>query len=136
MDGNGSGNLKLASINSTCRSPYERARKEPELAPNAGGDCRKFEVSCDAGVAGHLEVVSESISVRIGQRVRGQGTELFWSGLLVECREREDGSLAVEVVIYHPDWDEPLKIASIQSDPFGASAQQPSIRCDLQQKQI
>jgi len=103
---------------------------------NAGRDCRKFEVRCHAGDAGHLEVASDSVSVRVGQRIRRDGKQELWGSLLVECKEQDDGSLAVEVVICHPDWDEPLRIASIQSKPSDENAVEPTLCCDFQQKQL
>jgi hypothetical protein len=55
--------------------------------------------------------------VRIGQRIRGQGHEEIWDSLVIECKEWADGTLAMEVVVCHPDWDEPVYIASIESNP-------------------
>jgi len=47
--------------------------------------------------------------------------EELWSPLLVECKEHGDGSLAIEVVVCHPDCDEPLRIAFIQSNKYPSS---------------
>ncbi len=102
-------------------------------------DCReapKFEVRCHAGDAGHLEVCSDFVSVRVGQRIRRKGKEELWGSLLVECKEQDDGSLAVAVVVCHPDWDEPVRIASIQSNPSDEKAAEPTLRCDFQQRQL
>jgi len=101
-------------------------------------DCQeapKFGVRCHAGDAGHLEVCSDSLSVRVGQRIRRKGKEELWGSLLVECKEQDDGSLTVEVVVCHPDWDEPVRIASIQSNPADEKAAEPTLHCDFQQKQ-
>jgi hypothetical protein len=53
--------------------------------------------------------------------------------LLVECKEQDNGSLAVEVDVCHPNWDadEPLRIASIQSNPSDEKAAEPTLRCDF-----
>ena len=83
-----------------------------------------------------MEVASDSVSVRVGQRIRREGKEELWGSLLVECKEQDDGSLAVEVVVCHPDWDEPVRIASIQSNPSDEKAAQPTLRCDFEQKQL
>jgi hypothetical protein len=53
----------------------------------------------------------------------------------VQCGERDDGSLAIEVVVYHPDWEEPLRIASIQSNPSNGNAAS-VLRCDFQQRPL
>ncbi len=110
--------------------------EEPKLNPSARQDCRKFEVRCHAGTAGHLEVASDAASVKIGQRIRREGKEEFWGSLLVECKEQNDGSLTVEVVVFHPDWDEPLRIASIQSNPSAGKVEGASLRFDFEQKRL
>lgn len=123
--------IKLSSVD-----PYDKTTQETKLNQSAPGECRKFEVRCNAGAAGHLEVPSDSVSVRIGQRIRRDGKEELWGSLLVECNEQDDGSLAVEVLVYHPDWDEPLRIASIQSNPSNGNAEESSLRLDFKQKQL
>ena len=96
----------------------------------------KFELRCHAGNAGHLEVVSDAVSVTIGQQIRREGKEEFWDSLLVECKEQDDGSLTVDVVVFHPRWDEPLRIASMQSRPSDGNAAEPTLRCDFEQKRL
>ncbi len=136
MDGEAIRKQELGHINSTSGDPYDKTVEEPKLNPSARQDCRKFEVRCHAGNAGHLEVASDAVSVKIGHRIRREGKEEFWGSLLVECKEQDDGSLAVEVVVCHPDWDEPLRIASIHSNPSNENAVDPTLRCDFQQKQL
>ena len=80
-------------------------------------DGRKFEVHCNAGAAGELRVGTESLSVKIGQRVRRDGTEEIWHSVLIHCEEAEDGILTVRVMICHFDWDESRQIALIESKP-------------------
>jgi hypothetical protein len=127
----GAGNIKSASA-----TPLMRATEEPIVDQSAKRHCGKFEVRCDAGNAGHLEVGSDSVSIRIGQRIRKEGKQEFWGSLLVECKEQDDGSLAVEVVVFDPDWDEPVRIASLQSRPCDLSPATAALRCDLQHKQL
>ena len=108
------------------------------MSPKVGPERPKFELRCHAGNAGHLEVVSDAVSVTIGQQIRREGKEEFWDSLLVECKEQDDGSLTVDVVVFHPRWDEPLRIASIQSHPFDGNRAEPTgvtsnkNGCDLQ----
>ena len=127
---------EVAPIKSTSGDPYNKTVEEPQLNPSARQDCRKFEVRCHAGNAGHLEVASDAVSVKIGQQIRRDGKEEFWGSLLVECKEQDDGSLVVEVVVFHPDWDEPLRIASIQSNPCDKNTPAPAIHCDFEQKRL
>ena len=136
MDGEAIRKQELGHINSTSGDPYDKTVEEPKLNSSARQDCRKFEVRCHAGNAGHLEVVSDAVSVKIGQQIRREGKEEFWGSLLVECKEQDDGSLAVEVVVFHPDWDEPLRIASIQSNPSDKNTPETAIHCDFEQKRL
>jgi hypothetical protein len=136
MDGHAIRKQEVGPIKSTSGDPYNKTVEEPQLNPSARQDRRKFEVRCHAGNAGHLEVVSDAVSVKIGQQIHREGKEEFWGSLLVECKEQDDGSLTVEVVVFHPDWDEPVRIASIQSNPSDEKAAMPTLRCDFQQKQL
>jgi hypothetical protein len=136
MDGEATKKQEIGTIKSISADPYNKTVEEPQLNPSARQDCRKFEVRCHAGNAGHLEVVSDAVSVKIGQQIRREGKEEFWGSLLVECKEQDDGSLVVEVVVFHPDWDEPLRIASIQSNPSDGSVEKPTVRFDFGQKRL
>jgi hypothetical protein len=136
MDGQARRKREGGPIKLTSDGPYDKRNEESKLNSSAGRDCGKFEVRCHAGDAGHLEVASDSVSVRVGQRIRREGKEELWGSLLVECKENDDGSLAVEVVVCHPDWDEPMRIASIQSNPSDEKAAEPTLRCDFEQKQL
>lgn len=136
MDGQGAKKEEVLSIKPVSGGPYEEVFQEPELSANAGPDTRKFEVRCHAGKSGHLQVATDAVSVRIGQRLRRKGKDEFWGSLLVECKEQSDGSLAVEVVIFHPDWDEPLRIASIQSTRGDKNGREQTLLCDLEHKHL
>ena len=80
-------------------------------------DVRKFEVHCSACAAGELRVGTESLSVKIGQRVRMDDAEGVWHSVAVYAEQDEDGSLVIRVMVSNPDWDEPLQIACIRSRP-------------------
>jgi hypothetical protein len=96
----------------------------------------KFKVSCKAGEIGYLEVASDSVGIRIGQSISRDGKEEMWESLQVTCNRQENGVLALEVVVFHPEWDEPLRIASIQSSTDGQSTDSAPLRCDLNHKQL
>lgn len=74
-------------------------------------------MSCDAGKAGRFRVDTDSVSVTVGQRVRRGGGQEMWDSVAVEGREEQDGTLVVRVLVFNPDWDEPLQIACIRSRP-------------------
>jgi hypothetical protein len=97
----------------------------------AAPDRRKFQVRCDAGNPGRFEVGTDTLSVRVGQRVRAGKEEEMWDSVHILCKQQEDGSLAVEVLVCHPDWEEPQKVASIHSRPQDSDAT-PTLRCDLE----
>jgi len=136
MDEDNSGKLEAGYINSASAAPCMRRVEESLVEQSAKQPCGKFEVRCHAGNAGHLEVASDSMSIRVGQWIRKEGKQELWGSLLVECKEQDDGSLAVEVVVFHPDWDEPVRIASLQSRPCGQSSAEAALRCDLEHKQV
>lgn len=94
-------------------------------------DRRKFQVQCDAGSQGRFEVGTDTLSVCVGQRMRTGKEEEMWDSVQILCKEQSDGSLTVEVVICHPDWEEVKTIATIHSSPQGSDAAAPSLRCDL-----
>jgi len=135
MDGQAVKKVEPRSNNSTSHDPHNGAFSELNSRQNNGVDCRKFEVLCHAGNAGHLEVASDSVSVRIGQRICKDGKEELWSSLLVECKAQEDGSLAIEAIVFHPGWDEPLRIACIRSSPLDRNSAE-TLQCDFEQKPV
>ena len=136
MDGQVKRKLGITPIQSSSGNPFKKTTQETKLNQSATGEGCKFEVCCNAGAAGHLEVASDSVSVRIGQRIGGGGNEGLWGSLLVECKEQDDGSLAVEVVVFHPDWEEPLKIASLQSNFSNENPHQSNLQFDFKQKHL
>ena len=87
-------------------------------------------VDCDAGQVGSFRANTESVWIKVGQRVRRNETQEIWESVAVEGKEQPDGSLLVRVLIFNPDWDEPLQIASIQSRPDDADCLTP-LGCNL-----
>jgi len=98
----------------------------------AAPDRRKFQVRCDAGSSGRFEVGTDTLSVRVGQRMRAGKEEEMWDSVQILCKEQSDGSLTVEVLVCHPDWEEAKTIAAIHSRPQDDGTATPSLRCDLQ----
>ena len=64
----------------------------------------EFKVRCHSEGRGHCEVQGKSVGLRVGQRIRHEGRQDVWDALRVDCREREDGSLEIEVQVFHPNW--------------------------------
>src|SRR5689334_9897595 len=90
----------------------------------------KFEVHCNAGEAGELCVGTDSVSVQVGQLVRTHGVEEIWHSIGVYAKEDEEGNLVIRVLVFHPDWEEPLQIASIRSRPCDARCEA-AVGCNL-----
>src|SRR6266852_3775155 len=79
-------------------------------------DDRKFEVHCNAGDAGELHVGTKSLSVKVGQRVRRDGSEEMWHSVLIHC-------------------DESRQIALIESKPNHNETTR-TLTFDLEQKDV
>ena len=98
----------------------------------AAPDRRKFQVRCDAGSQGRFEVGTDTLSVRVGQRMRAGKEEEMWDSIQILCKEQSDGSLTIEVVVCHPDWEEAKTIAAIHSRPQDIDTSAPGLKCDLE----
>jgi hypothetical protein len=95
-------------------------------------DTRKFQVHCEAGNAGRFDVGTDTLSVVIGQRVRIGKQEEMWDSVHIVCKEQRNGSLTVEVLVCHPNWEETQKVASIHSRPHDSQANAQILRCDFE----
>jgi len=78
---------------------------------------KRFQVCCKAADENRLCVGTDSLSVTVSQRVRRDAGEEMWESVAVYAQEDEEGTLLVRVLVFNPDWDEPLQIASIRSRP-------------------
>src|SRR6266436_8968 len=96
-------------------------------------DGRKFEVHCRAVDAGELCVGAESVSVKVGQRLRRDGGEEIWHSVGVYAKEEDDGTLVVQVLVFNPDWDEGRQIALIKSRPTDKRMGIPTLTFDFNQ---
>ncbi len=76
--------------------------------------------------------MGERVSVRVGQRMRVGKEEEMWNSVQILCKEQEDGSLTVEVLVCHPGWEEPQIIAAIHSRPQDSDTAAPGLKCDLE----
>ena len=77
-----------------------------------------------------LRVGSESVCVKVGQRVRRDGVEEMWHSVEVFAQQDDNGNLVIRVLVFHADWDEALQIASIKSRPWDRDCQT-ALGCNL-----
>jgi hypothetical protein len=93
---------------------------------NDGG----FRIGCDAEKAGRFLMETDSLWVRVGQRILRDGTQEIWDSVAVEGKKEQDGTCVVRVLVFNPDWDEPLQIACIRSRPHDPECLAP-LGCNL-----
>ncbi|MFZ3258489.1 MAG: hypothetical protein WBD39_01245 [Candidatus Acidiferrales bacterium] len=55
----------------------------------------------------------------------------MWDSVGVYAHEEQDGTLVVRVMVFNPDWDEPLQIACIRSRLGEASTNLTALGCNL-----
>jgi len=90
----------------------------------------------DAGDAGALRIGTESLSIKVGQRVRMDGYEEMWHSLLILCALGDDGSLSIKVMACHYDWDDTRQIALIQSKPNESADTTRALTFDFERKDV
>jgi hypothetical protein len=90
-------------------------------------DGRAFQVDCSADPAGSFHTGAARLSVTIGQRIRRPGGEEMWDSVTIQCRE-EGRELAIRVLVCNPDWDGPVQIACVRSQPK-IDSQVPLVEC-------
>ena len=97
-------------------------------------DRAKFGISCKAGGATTLTTTADSLAIEASlQIVRSNRSEL-WPSIGIYSREETDGSLALQIVAFHPDWEEPQQIAYFRSPSKDASVSSPALECDFEHK--
>jgi hypothetical protein len=95
--------------------------KAPLVDARNSGSSERFRVRCEAGDDNRSRVKTGSLTVTVGQRVLGEGALEMWDSVSIYAKEDQDGNLVVEVLVFNPDWDEPIRIASIRSRPQDAT---------------
>jgi hypothetical protein len=76
-----------------------------------------FQIRCEAGDVNRFSVTTDSGSITVGQRVLRDGVLEMWDSVTISAKQDIEGALVVEVLVFSPDWDEPVRIASIRSRP-------------------
>jgi len=77
----------------------------------------EFEIAGDAAKWGRFRVQAGWFTLSISQKIRRAGTEQMFESMGVYCGEEKDGTLAIRVILFNPDWGAPLQIARIVSRP-------------------
>jgi hypothetical protein len=95
--------------------PFEEAVRDANVTEIPSSVPGKFKVYCKAGDVGSLSAICESISIVLGQALNRHDKQEMWESVHIKCEQSEDGSLLVEIVVFHPDWEEPIRIASLKS---------------------
>jgi len=91
----------------------------------------QFHVSCKAAEENQFYVGSESVAVTVGQLIQRHGRAEMWDSVGVYAAEDRDGTLVIRVMVFNPDWDEPLQIACIRSRLGEASMNLTALGCNL-----
>ena len=94
--------------------------KPPLPNVHNSGSNERFRIRCDAGDDNCVRVTTESLTLTAGKRVLGDGTLEMWHCVSIYAEEDQDSNLVVEVLVFDPDWDEPIPIAFIRSRPQDA----------------
>jgi hypothetical protein len=89
----------------------------PSSAARSSLDRKPFRIGCEAGDGNRFHVETDSVSVTVGQRVLREGVLEMWDSISVHAKRDSEGVLVVEVLVFNPQWDEPVRIASISSRP-------------------
>lgn len=89
----------------------------PSSAASSSPERKPFRIGCEAGDGNRFHVQTDLVSVTVGQRVLRDGVLEMWDSVSVHAKQDIEGVLVVEVLVFNPDWDEPVRIASISSRP-------------------
>jgi hypothetical protein len=95
--------------------------KAPLADAQNSGSSERFRVRCEAGNDNRFRVTTESLTVIVGQQVLREGALEMWDSVSIHAKKDQEGNLVVEVLVFNPDWDEPLRIASVRSRPQDAT---------------
>ena len=94
-----------------------------------------FRVKCSVSGAMSLSVPATEASFTVLQRIRRRGEEQLVDSVQVLCREQDNGTITVRVLVWTPKGLEPLQVALLTSRPEGAATGNDLIECDLGHKE-
>jgi len=96
----------------------------------------RFHLECDAREGWCLHATTNSFSIGAGQQIRRRQDVETWNSVSIFSTQEVDGSLSLRIIIFHPDWEEPLQIAHLRSRPQSASSEASGLECDLGHKHL
>jgi len=112
------------------RQTLESSMAGPPRLSWARGE-NQFHVACRAAGENRFCLGTESVSVTVGQLIQRYGGREMWDSVSVYAKGDHDGTLVIRVIVFSPDWDEPLQIACIRSRPREASTNGAALECNL-----
>ncbi len=100
---------------------------ENQTSKNSAEERLKFRVRCNGGQHGEFNLATDTLTVNVGQQIQREGRARIWDSVVLQCSEGDDGSCTVRVLLCNPDWEEPMEIACLRSNPDAASGDQVSL---------
>ncbi len=93
---------------------------------------KQFHVSCQVSESNQFSMEADSVEVTVGQLVQRRGGSQMWDSVSVSAEQEPNGALIVRVLVFHPDWDEPMQIACLRSRPQDIDIRDRTVlRCDI-----
>ncbi len=120
-----------ATLTSDAPPPNSTEASEDLTLPN--GRPAPLRVECNVDEEMSLSIPAAYAAFTAWQRVRRQGDEQLVESVHVRCKEEDDGSVTVRVVIWTPKFPDGLQIALLRSRPEDTSTDD-DIECDLNHK--
>jgi|SRR5215472_10685971 len=90
-----------------------------------------FRFSCRATEENRFCIGADSGQVTVGQLIYRHGRKELWDSVALYAEEDADGTLTIRVVVFNPDWDEPLQVACVRSRPQDGASSRTSLGCNL-----
>ena len=125
--------------------PKEGTRRKDAEPPNAtdvsedltlpNGRPAAFRVECNVDGDMSLSVPAAHAVFTVWQRIRRRGEEQLVDSVQVLCREQDNGTITVRVLVWTPKGPEPIQIALLTSRPEDAATGNDLIECDLGHKE-
>src|SRR5260370_25158148 len=95
-------------------------------------DRAKFGISCKAGGVTTLTTTADSLAIEAAVPLSPLNATELWPCVGIYSREEEDGSLGVQILAFHPNWEEPMQIAYFPSPSKDAPPAGSPLQCDRQ----
>jgi|SRR6266550_2315008 len=96
-----------------------KERNVTQIETPAALDQSKFGVSCKTGDVATLTTSADLLVIEASLRIASSNATELWPCVNIYSWEEGDGSLALQIVAFHPDWDEAAQIAYFRSPSKG-----------------